>query len=746
MVIFEEVTQAAGISNLRSGESSFWGDFNGDGWSDLLTGWHSSPAVLYQNNRDGTFTDVTSTVFSPAQQPSDNHGATWVDFDNDGDQDLVELVGAVVGTGTGKNNLYVNNDGILSDQASELGVDYPLGRGRTPSWLDLDRDGLLDLVMAVAARTDGQAPPTILRQTNSGFEDVGSTIGFTPDHNVSFANLSDLSGDGNLELIVTGEGSGKTVYDTSSLPFTDITTRVLPNSDPSRDIVIADFNNDLLPDIYSTLSWSSSELKQEGNYDVVASLNVNQGQQGIQFDTNGAVTFHLYVPKYISPLPGLLSQSQVYIGAEGFNPTDEDPSTRHILDFTLSPTDLNIEGIFPHSSGTDRGVYIGYNAILENWQLFFSTPTLNNLPFFLESTEPISDATAIDFDPNQLPPTDQLLLNNGLQLVDRSAESGINSIPNAGLSVVAEDFDNDMDRDVYLVATGGGGNKPNILYDNQGDGTFIPVPDAGGAAGTNLGIGSRVTTTDYDQDGFIDLFVTNKSQLVDNSPFELFRNLGNDNHWLEIDLEGVQSNRDGIGAQVFATAGGITQLREQNGGIHNGAQNDQRIHFGLADNDIVEELIVRWPSGIEQTLRNIPADQIIQIVEPEEDLTEVSNVEPPPLINTYGEPEYELSEDQGLFLWKDEQELWHLRATAGQASRTRYVGSIISDSPIIDVQPQEIEPEDDIIDTSEPSRINFDLGVSSGWEDGIDFIVPANASFFLSLGSPSHGASLLEPV
>ena len=230
MVIFEEVTQAAGISNLRSGESSFWGDFNGDHWPDLLTGWHGSSAILYQNNRDGTFTNVTSAAFLPPQQSNDLHGAAWADFDNDGDQDLVQLVGAVRGTGGGKNNFYVNTDGILSDQASELDIDYPLGRGRTPYWLDFDKDGLLDLVMSVTLRPDGQAPPTMFRQTNGVFEDVGSTIGFNPGRSVAFTVLSDLSGDENLELIVKSEGSRPIVYDTSSLPFKDITSTILTNS------------------------------------------------------------------------------------------------------------------------------------------------------------------------------------------------------------------------------------------------------------------------------------------------------------------------------------------------------------------------------------------------------------------------------------------------------------------------------------------------------------------------------------
>jgi hypothetical protein len=186
-------------------------------------------------------------------------------------------------------------------------------------------------------------------------------------------------------------------------------------------------------------------------------------------------------------------------------------------------------------------------------------------------------------------------------------------------SVVAGDFDNDMDVDLYLVCRGVIENAPNILYENQGDGTFLAVPEAGGAAGSSLGIGDTVVMADYDRDGFLDLFVTNGAwppPFDDDGPHQLFRNLGNGNHWLEIDLEGVVSNRDGIGARVLATAGEVTQLREQGGGMHNNSQDHQHIHFGLGSNTMVDRLTVHWPSGVVQELQNVPADQVLRIVEP----------------------------------------------------------------------------------------------------------------------------------
>ena len=67
-------------------------------------------------------------------------------------------------------------------------------------------------------------------------------------------------------------------------------------------------------------------------------------------------------------------------------------------------------------------------------------------------------------------------------------------------------------------------------------------------------------------------------------PKQLFHNLGNSNHWMEFDLVGTTSNRDGIGSKVYVTAGGVTQYREQNGGYHRWSQNFMRVHVGLATN------------------------------------------------------------------------------------------------------------------------------------------------------------------
>jgi len=103
-------------------------------------------------------------------------------------------------------------------------------------------------------------------------------------------------------------------------------------------------------------------------------------------------------------------------------------------------------------------------------------------------------------------------------------------------------------------------------------------------------------------------------------PKQLFHNSGNTNHWIEFDLVGTTSNRDGIGSKVYVSSGGITQYREQNGGYHRWSQNFSRVHVGLARNTQADVTVV-WPNGVSKTYSALAANRIYQL---KQDGTEVS--------------------------------------------------------------------------------------------------------------------------
>jgi hypothetical protein len=96
----------------------------------------------------------------------------------------------------------------------------------------------------------------------------------------------------------------------------------------------------------------------------------------------------------------------------------------------------------------------------------------------------------------------------------------------------------------------------------------------------------------------------------------LLRNANqNGNHWIEIDLVGVISNRLAIGARVSVTAGGVTHIREVQSGCGYNAQHMHRVHIGLGAATVIDTLEVRWPSGLRQTRTGVQVDQILAITE-----------------------------------------------------------------------------------------------------------------------------------
>jgi len=151
-----------------------------------------------------------------------------------------------------------------------------------------------------------------------------------------------------------------------------------------------------------------------------------------------------------------------------------------------------------------------------------------------------------------------------------------------------------------------------MLFRSLGGRKFADV-SAGAGPGFALEKVSRgLAAGDIDNDGDLDLLVTNNGQTAD-----LLRNNGDHGNALVVRLVGKESNRDGIGARLRLTTGTVTQLREVKAGSSYLAQNDLRQHFGLGTNQRVDRLEVRWPSGRNDVLPNVPANQIITIREAE---------------------------------------------------------------------------------------------------------------------------------
>ena len=648
---FEDVSQSAGITRIGESWGNAWGDFDGDGYLDLWATNHKHKPSLYRNNGDGTFTDIIDEVWD-ANPYTDTHGVAWADFDNDGDQDLIVLSGGGGGTNAinplHNNHFYVNENGILNERAAEFGVAFPLLRGRAPLWLDWNRDGRLDLILTGRARPDrtgNLVASSLFEQTLSGFQIAHSCSGFhiekdaslaqlsdiTSDScsgfhiekDASLAQLSDITGDGDMDLIMDVSPYPGKVYDISVMPFKEITTALNISKHHSvRDVAFVDFNGDLFTDAFLARGVTRNYIDTRNEHQIRAYIQVNVGEKGFSFKTDGEVRFEIHSvwATHLHHLSiGEAGHSLTAFDGE-FTPNDRVRNVASFV-FVLNPNDPRVVGLKQQTTDERWGMYLGYDPSSSQWTLLYHTNpgiTTNWTGFeaLIEADQPIVAVEPINFSTSELNYQPRSVLLNSQENKFASMPTFFDAIN--GRSVVAGDFDNDMDVDLYVVRSSSISNFPNHFYENQGDGTFVQVVRAGGAAGSTQGRGQSVTMADYDRDGYLDLFVTNGrgAYPFNEGPDQLFRNIGSGNNWLQIDLEGTVSNRDGIGARLFATTpDGKTQLRENGGGIHWAQQDQKRIHFGLAQNEKVTELTIHWPSGIVQKLTNIPVNQVLRVVE-----------------------------------------------------------------------------------------------------------------------------------
>jgi hypothetical protein len=175
-------------------------------------------------------------------------------------------------------------------------------------------------------------------------------------------------------------------------------------------------------------------------------------------------------------------------------------------------------------------------------------------------------------------------------------------------------FDMDNDGDLDLVISTMWNETPNIaMFENTGS-AFIWVDDIDFDHEDQIGnSGMGLAIADINNDGDLDIATTwkfGKNLLLQND-------LDNDNHWIKIKLEGswYPNNRNAVGVRVEVTSGSVTQMKEVATGTGYWSQHSMVQHFGLGSQTVVDEIVVRWPSGDTQYVYPCSVDETICIVE-----------------------------------------------------------------------------------------------------------------------------------
>ncbi|HKK39663.1 MAG TPA: VCBS repeat-containing protein, partial [Cryomorphaceae bacterium] len=260
-ITFEDVAQDVNLNWEGKSFGASWADVTGDGFPDLFMQCHSNFFDAYFNddlpryyfNNAGSF--VQQEILDEISE-TDWHGGMMFDLDNDGDLDHLSVTG-----GSSANIFFVNDNGNFDyvNQAVEFGLDNDGGVGRSPSVIDANNDGFLDVLLNDLDHGTENVGPRLL-MSESGLDFTDSTAEYNLDWpQSSFSVSNDLLGNNNLNVIyLAGRATVTTLSENQfQQEFQFPSNRVY-------DFTLNDFNGDLMPDIF---------LARASKYDVFDQVN-----------------------------------------------------------------------------------------------------------------------------------------------------------------------------------------------------------------------------------------------------------------------------------------------------------------------------------------------------------------------------------------------------------------------------------------------------------------------------------------
>jgi hypothetical protein len=497
-------------------------------------------------------------------------GVALFDYDGDGDLDVFLVQGGSLDsasstTGTGavtsrlyRNDLVVASNGSrtlkFTDVTEQAGVALrTYGMGVAVG--DYDNDGDLDLFVT------SFGPETLFRNNGNGtFTDVTRDAGVSDDFWSTSAAFIDYDGDGDLDLFVANYldfsvAGNKRCTDTlgardycSPRTFRAVPDRLYRNDGGGR---------------FTNVTEAAGISRADGN-----GLGVATG------DYNGDGWIDLYVANDATPNQLWINQHDGTFKDEGL----------------LSGSALNASGNPEGSMGIASG------------------------DFDADGDEDL-------FVTNIVGETFALYVNDGHGIFeDARVRAGL-SAPTAaftGFGTDWFDYDNDGWLDLFvangavnIVEAQRGERFPfrmrNLLFHNTGTGRFEDVSKAAGAAFERAEIGRAAAFGDIDNDGDIDIVVTNN-----NGPVRLLLNQAtHQHHWLGVRLQQPRGDPFAFGARVGLERAGRPTLwrRVRTDGSYLSAS-DARVHFGLGTSSDVSAVIVEWPGGTRERWSNVPADRL----------------------------------------------------------------------------------------------------------------------------------------
>ena len=516
------------------------------------------------------------------------------------------------------------NDDYFQEIGKEIGLDFihSIGddelnnivesSGAGAAFLDYDQDGYIDLYVCngtwIKGLSHGDKPDHLSfnhlyhNRRDGTFEDVTERAGLEDPWYSMGVTVGDYNNDGYPDLFVSNYGTNVLYKNNGNGTFTDITKRAKVGgrvNDFSVGAVWLDYDNDGLLDLYvgNYLNFDPA-YKYFYAPDGFPGPMAYDSQPDILYHNNGDGTFEDVTKKM-----GIVDIDGRAMGVGAVDYDDDGFVDIYVAnDHTMNYLWHNNGGKSFTDMGTPSGTAFGQSG---------ESAISMSVDFADFNGDGLIDMFVSDDKYCRLYEN----TGNGI-FSDQSYPSGI-AMPAGqyvGWSSTFFDYNNDGLVDIYK--TNGAlkhlYGQEDQLFENLGNGKFKDVSTESGKYFLQEFVGRGACLGDYDNDGDIDIFVLN----LNNHSVFLRNNNRTQNNWLTLNLIGTISNRDGIGARIKLTSGDKLQIAQKKSTSGYLSQNDPRIHFGLAKNDIAEKIEIKWPSGKLQILDNVKANQILTVKEP----------------------------------------------------------------------------------------------------------------------------------
>lgn len=449
--------------------------------------------------------------------------------------------------------------------------------GTGVSVCDFDGDGLDDLSFGTKS-----TPPLLYRNTGSGFTQVPFNHP-SPDKPIKSIIWADIDNDGDRDLFLSYEFDSVRLYENvGDLELVDITESsgiAMEFNIRNAGAAFGDYDNDGFIDLYLCKYYNSMAF-QGPIYENV--LYRNKGD-----NTFENVTFE--------------AQASVGVNAS-FNAVWWDYDQDGWLDIFIVNDRVFNQNYLLRNNGnggfTDVSEQTGVNHFTDAMGCALGDYNNDLLMDFYVANSELQGNYLYQQQPDY-----------SFQEVGEEAGVRMYELCWSGLWM---DFDNDGWQDLHVAAEINqvGQMAPNHLYKNLGNGSFVNYTQA---AGLSLDHFSTFSTAggDWNNDGYPDFVCSNAP------PHQslLWQNVGGNGNYLAVSLQGTVSNRDAIGAKIYAFSGDLHQIRYVTSGENHIGQNSYRKLFGLANHTLVDSLIIKWPSGLTEKYENLQVNTTHHFVE-----------------------------------------------------------------------------------------------------------------------------------